>query len=304
MNRKQSCFVLILLTLALLAHAADGQRWKVATTGVLQDNETGLQWTQEDNGRDIDFNSAQLYCAGSTWAGGNWRLPTTDELTALHDAKMKVRCGKDSAGNNTSCEASPLFTLSSQGFWAAQSASYNSVGLFLLPSNQNPNTSERMRVLCVRGAAKGSSTSSSSSQAAAPAERWSVSTPGVLRDSKSGLEWTQEDNRQDIDWNSALQYCERTTWAGGGWRLPNTNELTGIYDPKAKGFYCGALHSREDPCHISPLFKLTGLAFWTRVSKEINGNSDAAIVNLSNGLDSLPPIDVSEGYRVLCVRRP
>lgn len=48
--------------------------------GVMVDSQTGWQWTQSDNGYDIDWPSASEWCSQK---GGAWRLPSSDELGAL-----------------------------------------------------------------------------------------------------------------------------------------------------------------------------------------------------------------------------
>jgi len=66
--------------------------------GVVTDPETGLSWTDRDNGDDVAWDRAGRYCEAMD-AGGHddWRLPTIDELELLFepfsDAKHKVRLG-------------------------------------------------------------------------------------------------------------------------------------------------------------------------------------------------------------------
>jgi TPR repeat protein len=51
------------------------------------DPATHLMWMKKDNGQNIDWNSALAYCRAFR-AGGvsDWRVPTIDELTSLHDS--------------------------------------------------------------------------------------------------------------------------------------------------------------------------------------------------------------------------
>ncbi len=59
---------------------------------VVVDSRTGLLWTRKDNGKGIDWPSANRYCEGLTLAGySDWRLPTIDELEALHDQSVDAR---------------------------------------------------------------------------------------------------------------------------------------------------------------------------------------------------------------------
>jgi hypothetical protein len=79
---------------------------------------------------------------------------------------------------------------------------------------------------------------------------------GVLRQCKVGIEWTQSDNAYDINWKAALNYCQNL--AGGGWRLPSTDELNGLYDASL-GTQCGA----SATCWVSSKFRLTNTIVWS-----------------------------------------
>lgn len=63
---------------ATVAHATDVTAWIADTAG-------GLQWTRSDNGHDINYPAAQVYCTQLDLDGGRWRLPTRQELLALFD---------------------------------------------------------------------------------------------------------------------------------------------------------------------------------------------------------------------------
>src|SRR6185437_4412348 len=52
--------------------------------GVLEQVSSGLQWTQADNGRDINWENARKYCEELPLAGGKWRMPSIDELHNLY----------------------------------------------------------------------------------------------------------------------------------------------------------------------------------------------------------------------------
>src|ERR1700733_10726511 len=56
-----------------------------------------------------------------------------------------------------------------------------------------------------------------SSKAVRDEDRWKNLGNGVLEDARTKREWLQEDNGDDIDWNSARSYCEGKHH---GWRLP------------------------------------------------------------------------------------
>jgi hypothetical protein len=52
---------------------------------------TGLTWTKQDNGSDVNWNQAIAYCANLRLGGyTDWRLPTIDELQDIYDANANV----------------------------------------------------------------------------------------------------------------------------------------------------------------------------------------------------------------------
>ncbi len=59
---------------------------------VILDAQTGLRWTKRDNGEHIDWPPAKRYCENLKLEGhSDWKLPTIDELEALHDPSLEVR---------------------------------------------------------------------------------------------------------------------------------------------------------------------------------------------------------------------
>lgn len=122
---------------------------------------------------------------------------------------------------------------------------------------------------------------------------------GVLKDSQTGLKWTQSDNGSNINWYGARNYCANLN---GGWRLPSTDELQGIYDPSGlMSSNCGTYQGRSLTCKVSPLFRLSSAAFWSNV---LNGSSEALFVSLYDGQRFSARVDSHGGHgRVLCVRK-
>lgn len=147
------------------AQRAEAQRvtdrlaaWTDAGGGVLLDKQTGLQWTQSDNGKDIEQPQAINYCGHLDLQGGKWRLPSEDELVALYvftdDDDQRVPCG----GRDNLCFASKSFHLTSNYFWSATSDGATKAFHMELddgPGNNHrvaypPNFSKYHRALCVR----------------------------------------------------------------------------------------------------------------------------------------------------------
>ena len=116
---------------------------------------------------------------------------------------------------------------------------------------------------------------------------------GVLKNVRTGLEWTQSDNGRDINWNDARNYCASK---GGAWRLPTVAELAAIYDKSSAVTRCGGV-----TCSVSPLFRLSSNWSWSRTQ---NGSSKVLYVDLNDGNRHFSNVGNPFNSRALCVRRP
>lgn len=138
-----------------------------------------------------------------------------------------------------------------------------------------------------------------SSDAVGGEDRWKNLDNGILKDARTKLEWLQDDNGDDIDWNGAKSYCEGRHH---GWRLPSLQELKSIYDEHERGVRCA-----QAICKVSSQFHLTGTWFWsaTQVGKDSTDGIELAWgVLMANGAPTQTVRDASYGSRVLCVRDP
>jgi Protein of unknown function (DUF1566) len=129
--------------------------------------------------------------------------------------------------------------------------------------------------------------------------RWKNLGNGVLKDARTKLEWLQDDNGDDIDWNEAESYCDRRH---RGWRLPTLPELKTIYDEREAGVQCA-----QAICKVSSEFHLTGDWFWsaTQVGKDSTDGIELAWgVLLANGAQTQTVRDAAYGSRALCARGP
>jgi hypothetical protein len=75
----------VLMTIGVIADRSSDQSltWT--------DPRTGLMWTKQDNGSNVDLNQASNYCQNLTLGGySNWRLPTIDELAGIDDQPQSV----------------------------------------------------------------------------------------------------------------------------------------------------------------------------------------------------------------------
>jgi len=85
---------------------------------------------------------------------------------------------------------------------------------------------------------------------------------GIVKDTKTGFEWKAGPDR-DTNWNEANSWVQSLSLDGGGWRMPWTDELEGLYK-KGMGFH-----------NITPLLKATSGKYLWVGSGETEGSSNA-----------------------------
>ena len=73
--------------LANLGPGDTQHRFSRTADGVITDSETNLQWLPGPD-RDTNYDQAEQWIAAQTVAGGNWRMPTTEELKALRNESL------------------------------------------------------------------------------------------------------------------------------------------------------------------------------------------------------------------------
>ena len=84
---------------ATVETARDG-RFVAYDNGTVLDTRTKLMWSAKDNGSDINWVNAKVYC--ENYRGGgykDWRMPTLNELEGLYD-EIKSRPATCYSGNN------------------------------------------------------------------------------------------------------------------------------------------------------------------------------------------------------------
>jgi hypothetical protein len=112
----------------------------------------------------------------------------------------------------------------------------------------------------------------------------------IVTDGSTGLQW-QDDSSLGVtrvNWQNAIAHCEVLSLDGGGWRLPNFNELFYLADRSKANF---AIDSHFTYVSHSP--------YWTSTTS-INVTASAWTVEFVVGDDGYD--DKSTSYRVRCVR--
>jgi hypothetical protein len=73
---------------------------------------------------------------------------------------------------------------------------------------------------------------------------------GIVYDEKANLEWIVGPDK-DTSWDDAKKWAESLSIEGGGWRLPNIEELKALYKKGAGSN------------NMTPLLKMTGGSIWS-----------------------------------------
>lgn len=113
--------------------------------------------------------------------------------------------------------------------------------------------------------------------------RFTLAADGVVRDSRTGLEWYVGPDT-GTNWDQAARWVADLSVSGGGWRLPTIAELGTLHEPRMGGR------------NLSPIFKTTGSYVW---SGGMHGPSSARIYRFGGNPD--PPIPY-DAKRVFAVR--
>jgi hypothetical protein len=145
------------LSLVLVALAAASGRFEAAD-GAVRDTKTSLEWSQKDNGADIDFKGAKSFCDELNLAGhDDWRLPTLEELKGIYDENVDSPPTYLYRGKPYPLRMDPSFALTAPGIWSS-TMRYENRGVawsFFFSSGREltttPNQTNYQRALCVRG---------------------------------------------------------------------------------------------------------------------------------------------------------
>jgi len=101
---------------AVAKEAGKDVRFIANDNGTVLDRSTNLMWAARDNGANINWQSAKMYCENYRGAGyTDWRMPHQDELATLYTAAKthKSDCGY-------SVELTELIRLTCAWVWASE----------------------------------------------------------------------------------------------------------------------------------------------------------------------------------------
>ena len=117
----------------------------------------------------------------------------------------------------------------------------------------------------------------------------------VVRDARTGLEWTRHDHDRPLAWDDADRHCrELALGTRRDWRLPELAELEALYDPHQQA-PCG-----DRTCHLDPAIRLGGPYIWTASQR---GPGTRFYFDAGYGTSFSPGTPPTLVRRVLCVRK-
>jgi hypothetical protein len=153
--RMMFVIAIIIMMGATIGETAKAGRFIVHNSNeTVLDTQTNLMWAAKDNGSDISWLNAKIYCESYTGGGyTDWRMPTQDELASLYDANktrsapcygsfeihvatesIDITCFAPWTSETRGSDASQLNFVNGTQFWYLQSHTY---GTRALPVRSN-----------------------------------------------------------------------------------------------------------------------------------------------------------------------
>ncbi len=247
------------------------------TTNTVIDHATCLMWQRSVNAGTYSWDAAKAVCDGLTLDGYNdWRLPTRAELISITDftgyapaVNKTVFTDTPTSGGGASFWASTVLAGDTTKHWVIALGAAGQVTY--LPSTNAAGAR------CVRGT--GAPTSA----------RFDSSTPGVVLDRYTGLEWEASPLNQEFAQGSdAATYCQNLVLdSKSDWRVPSARELSTLLDPaNATNLLPSSFDYVFGAYYWSSTFK-AGFGYWCTY--------------FGNGFTQLCP-SAATVHRVRCVR--
>jgi hypothetical protein len=124
---------------------------------------------------------------------------------------------------------------------------------------------------------------------------YDTTTPGIVKDTVTGLQWQATIDGVTRSWNDAVAHCASLPDSGGGWRLPSRIELFSLLD------YTVAPAINTTSFGAFPTTDSGSLVFWS-ASLKAGDNSQAWALDFGSSVDLVFPKSIAVAYLVRCVR--
>ena len=91
--------------------------------GTVSDSSSGLQWTQQGNGEEIDFPDSVVFCESLSLAGfDDWRLPTLEEAITLFRPEGEPKNSYEYKGKTYPLRIDDAFVLTAPSIWTSSAS--------------------------------------------------------------------------------------------------------------------------------------------------------------------------------------
>ncbi len=194
-------------------------------SGIVTDHTSGLMWEDDTTGNTDYWSGAESHCENLTLGGyDDWRIPNFHELYYLLDRR------------NSPAISSVFQNIpeADAGYWTEKLDFSNYIWVDFLESSSSIASiymfpSKYIR--CVRGEERKFFFKRDDATQ-------------IVSDYPHNLQWqdTDEIESNGRNWNEALLYCANLSLDGGGWRLPNINELYSTVDIHSSPALNAAFH--------------------------------------------------------------
>ena len=123
--------------------------------GTVRDGSSGLQWTQQGNGEEINHPDSVDFCENLSLAGfDDWRLPTLEEAITLFRPEGKPKNRYSYRDKDYPLRIDDAFSLSAPGIWTSSASYRGQPTAYLYSSGRDfswrGDHKNFQRVLCVR----------------------------------------------------------------------------------------------------------------------------------------------------------
>lgn len=112
-------------------------------------------------------------------------------------------------------------------------------------------------------------------------KRWATQPCGAIIDQETRLEWLIGPDK-NMSWYSAVQWVQEASACGGGWRMPTTSELAGLFEQASTAGTGFRLQGKRYPAHLDPAFSAIGGGSWVWSAQTEEG-ADAWSFNFNRG---------------------